>query len=269
MIELRELKQRDELLEVQQLEQLVWDMAPIPLHQTMTAVKHGGLIIGAYSQQQLVGFSYGFAGYTEGEAYLCSHMLGIHPEFRSQKIGERLKEYQRKVALEKGYHRIIWTYDPLESRNAYLNLTKLRGICSTYIENCYGEMEDGLNKGLPSDRFEIHWYIDTPHISTEPTRNERDAVSLGSISWEEDHPMFYPTGEVMDAPVYTLPIPKDFQSLKQQNPELAYAWRIQTRAVFQELFAKGYCATELVQGQDENRYLFVKQSMLSLGGTPL
>lgn len=269
MIELRELKKRDELLEVQRLEQLVWDMAPIPLHQTMTAVKHGGLIIGAYSQQQLVGFSYGFAGYAEDEAYLCSHMLGIHPDFRSQKIGERLKEHQRKLALEKGYRRIVWTYDPLESRNAYLNLTKLRGICSTYIENCYGEMEDGLNKGLPSDRFEIHWYVDAPHLTSEPTRDEGVAVSLGSISWEEDHPMFYPTGEVMDAPVYTLPIPKDFQSLKQQNPELAYAWRIQTRAVFQELFAKGYCATELVQGQDENRYLFVKQSMLSLGGTPL
>lgn len=269
MIELKELTQRDELLEVQQLEKLVWDMPPIPLHQTMTAVKHGGLIIGAYSQEQLVGFSYGFAGYSEGEAYLCSHMLGIHPNFRSQKIGERLKEHQRKVALEKGYRRIIWTYDPLESRNAYLNLTKLRGICSTYIENCYGEMEDGLNKGLPSDRFEIHWYIDAPHMTSKPTQSEGETISLGSISWEGDHPVFHPLGEVGDATSYTLPIPKDFQALKQQNPELAYSWRIQTRAVFQELFARGYCATELIQLQDENRYVFKKQSTLSLGGTPL
>lgn len=269
MITVRELKERSELEAVQQLEQLVWDMAPIPLHQTMTAVKHGGLIIGAYSQEQLIGFSYGFAGYSEGEAYLCSHMLGIHPEFRSQKIGERLKEYQRKVALEKGYHRIIWTYDPLESRNAYLNLTKLRGICSTYIENCYGEMEDGLNKGLPSDRFEIHWYLDAPHLASKSKQSEGEAVSLGTLSWEEDFPRLDLLGEVKDASAYTLPIPKDFQTLKQQNPELAYSWRIQTRAVFQELFEKGYCATELIQLQEENRYLFERQSALSLGGTPL
>lgn len=81
-------------------------MPTIPLHQTMTAVKNGGLIIGAYDGDKLVGFSYGFAGFTEGEPYLCSHMLGIHPDYRSQKIGEQLKLRQRELAIDMGYLRM-------------------------------------------------------------------------------------------------------------------------------------------------------------------
>ena len=56
-------------------------------------------------------------------------MLGIHPDYQSMGIGKKLKEEQRKFAKEMGYDLITWTFDPLESRNAYLNVSKLYGIC--------------------------------------------------------------------------------------------------------------------------------------------
>ena len=77
MIEIREIKTIEQLEQVQQLELNVWGMSAIPLHQTLTAVKNGGIVVGAYQEDKLVGFSYGFAGFREGKSYLCSHMLGI------------------------------------------------------------------------------------------------------------------------------------------------------------------------------------------------
>jgi predicted GNAT superfamily acetyltransferase len=182
MIETRELKTIAEMEQVQELENKVWGAEIVPTHQTLTAVKNGGIIVGAFAGQQLVGFSYGFAGFHNGKSYLCSHMLGIDQPYRSKGIGAMLKLKQREIAIEKGYDRMQWTYDPLETRNAYLNLTKLNGICDTYIENCYGEMKDGLNKGLPSDRFEIHWHLTSPYVIDKQLPNIENPVTLSRLT---------------------------------------------------------------------------------------
>jgi predicted GNAT superfamily acetyltransferase len=128
MIEIRELKTITEMEQIQELEFKVWGTETIPTHQTLTAVKNGGIMVGAYDGEQLIGFSYGFAGFRDGKSYLCSHMLGIDEAYRSQGIGEKLKLTQRDIAIAKGYDRMHWTYDPLETRNGYLNLSKLNGI---------------------------------------------------------------------------------------------------------------------------------------------
>lgn len=138
MVVIRELTTLAEMEEVQVIEHKVWGIPPIPTYQTLTAVKNGGIMIGAYDGDKMVGFSYGFPGFKDGKIYLCSHMLGIDTAYRSQGIGERLKWKQREIAIAKGYDRMHWTYDPLETRNGYLNLTKLNGICDTYIENSKG-----------------------------------------------------------------------------------------------------------------------------------
>src|SRR5699024_5776342 len=148
MMTIRSLTTLDELEDVQQLERLVWSMEPIPTHQTSTAIQNGGMMIGAFDGDRLVGFNYGFPGFRDGVAYVCSHMLGSDPVYRSRGIGERLNRTQRERALELGYTMIHWTFDPLQTRNAYLNLTQLGGVCYTYYPNCYGEMKDGLNAGL-------------------------------------------------------------------------------------------------------------------------
>lgn len=265
MIHFTELTTRDQLEAMQELERVIWDMAPIPLHQTMTSIKHGGLIIGAYEGQQLIGFSYGFPGYQSGQSYLCSHMLGIHPDYRSQKIGEKLKLEQQKRALEKGYSHMVWTYDPLESRNGYLNLSKLQAVTFTYLENCYGEMQDGLNAGLPSDRFEVYWPTDAERTLVDSPAPKK----LAEIEWQDGLPVLCKIQSVSNEASYHVPIPKDFQKIKQQNPDLAVDWRLQSRAIFQNLMKYDYCAVELVQGEQYNHYVFIKKSHVLFGGNSL
>ncbi|MCP1145752.1 GNAT family N-acetyltransferase [Lysinibacillus endophyticus] len=268
MIQVKELTTIEEMEQVQQLEKQVWGIEPIPTHQTLTAVKNGGIMVGAYDGDKLVGFSYGFAGFKNGQVSLCSHMLGIDENYRSQQIGEKLKHAQRTIAIRKGYDIMHWTYDPLETRNGYLNLTKLNGICNTYIENCYGEMQDGFNKGLPSDRFEVHWYLKSPYVEKQVEPQIDNPEPLGEILFDEAGlPTLNPFPfDTFIADVYSLPVPWDFQSIKAQSQEHAMHWRLETRKVFQQMFEAGYCAVRIQKSEQWNNYIFVKKDTLELGG---
>lgn len=239
----RKLETIEEMRLVQSLEKTVWGSESIPIHQTYTAVTNGGLILGAFDGEEIVGFSYGFTGFSNGKTYLCSHMLGIHPDYQLMGIGKTLKEEQRKFAIEMGYDLITWTFDPLESRNAYLNLSKLYGICDIYLENWYGEMEDGLNKGLPSDRFKIEWWIKSERVEEQwvPTITHFDRPFMVGKSEQGS-----PTLEWSEQDIPTnsagieIPIPENFQSIKKNEPALALDWRLKIRAIFQRLFSEGY-----------------------------
>lgn len=268
MIALRELTTIKELEQMEKIEQDVWSMPPLPIHQTLTAIKNGGIIIGAFEDDKIIGFSYAFTGFKDGQTYLCSHMLGIEENYRSKKIGEQMKKKQQEIAIRKGYTEIHWTYDPLETRNAYLNLTKLKGICSVYMENAYGEMKDGLNKGLPSDRFEVHWHISSEHVTEVVTENYDNATPLNEVSFDDNIPvctMFQ--SRHFSAEAYSLEVPKDFQHVKARNRDIAMDWRMTTRNIFQELFAAGYSAVQLIPGKYTAKYIFVKQNTLQLGGS--
>ncbi|SOC13336.1 predicted GNAT superfamily acetyltransferase [Ureibacillus xyleni] len=268
MIQVRELTTLEEMEQVQLLEKQVWGIEPIPTHQTLTAVKNGGIMVGAYDDEKLVGFSYGFAGFKNSKVSLCSHMLGIDENYRSQQIGEQLKHAQRTIAISKGYDMMHWTYDPLETRNGYLNLTKLNGVCHTYIENCYGEMKDGFNQGLPSDRFEVHWYLKSPYVEKQIEPQISHPQPLGEIIFDEAG---LPSLKIfaldaLTSEVYSLPVPWDFQSLKAKSQEHAMHWRMETRKVFQKVFAAGYTAVRIQKNDQWNSYIFVKKDTLELGG---
>lgn len=265
MVTLKELTTIAELEQLETIEKSVWGMPPLPIHQTLTAVKNGGIVIGAFDADKIIGFSYGFAGFKNKSTYLCSHMLGIETSYRSKKIGEQMKQKQKEAAKRKGYSEIHWTFDPLETRNAYLNLTKLKGVCFVYMENAYGEMTDGLNKGLPSDRFEIHWYINSNHI--EETKNYGTPIIINTIRTQHNL-LEFGSLNVTDfsSPVYGLDVPLDFQQLKSEDQSLALDWRLKTRDVFQQLFAAGYAAVQLIPGKYSARYIFVKKDTLNIGG---
>jgi predicted GNAT superfamily acetyltransferase len=246
-IEIRSLYSAKELEEVRKLESKIWgENDSIPSHQTLTAVKNGGLVLGAFYQNELVGFQYSFPGFNGKSIYLCSHILGIDEQFRKKGIGEKLKAVQREEAIKLGYSLITWTYDPLESVNAYLNMAKLGGTCSTYLENCYGEMDDLLNSGIPSDRFLVEWNI----LQEEPIKFHKevdieDLVEESIIQFEMSKEGF-PTpistllqNQVKDEYVYVA-IPKDFQGIKNADLQIAKEWRKVTREVFQSLFEVGF-----------------------------
>lgn len=244
-IVIRLLREINELEDVRKLESAIWGVHDsIPTHQTITAVKNGGLVLGAYSGDRLVGFQYSFPGFNGRDIYLCSHTLGTDPDYRNKGIGEKLKWAQREEALKLGYSLITWTYDPLEGVNGYLNIGKLGGRCSTYIENCYGEMEDLLNEGIPSDRFLVEWYFGAEKEIDFSNVSDVDAVEHSVIKWNvNDEGLVVPGEAVIPndlAQTTYVPIPKNYRQIRLTDLDAAMNWRMKTRKVFTQLFAQGW-----------------------------
>lgn len=229
----------------------------VSVNHTVAAIKNGGLVIGAFLYEDLVGFQYSFPGYDGKKVYLCSHSLGIHPEYRKFGIGEKLKNAQREAALAKGYDLITWTYDPLETVNGYLNLHKLGAVCSTYLENAYGDMEDNLNAGLPTDRFLVEWYIkDNVKIKPVVTKPEvaiTTSVQNGYLVPEQIH-------LDCDEETIVVPVPGNFQEIKSRDFSLALLWRKQTRKVLSHYLDFGWGVTDLRKDVEvEQQYLYFLQ----------
>ncbi|MDS9471496.1 GNAT family N-acetyltransferase [Sporosarcina pasteurii] len=267
-LSIRKLESIEDIRLIQSMQEEVWGPPAIPTHQTYTASKNGGLVLGAFMDDEIIGFSYSFPGFADGKTYLCSHMLGIHPTHRGKGIGKLLKDEQRKIAIEMGYDLITWTFDPLESRNAYLNLQKLFGMSQVYLENCYGEMQDGLNKGLPSDRLQVEWWISSKRVQEnwmpENITYERP-LTVGQS--EKGNPKIEGDFKKVPANGYgiEIPVPSDIQSIKTNEPELALNWRMKIRAALQRLFSAGYAVIGLKKSDDGvHYYQLVKRNTIPL-----
>lgn len=254
----------------ERLQRQVWDMPDdldvVPLHLLLSMQHNGGLLLGAFHADTLAGFILGYPGSTaDGMPKHCSHMMGLLAEYRSQGLGYRLKLAQRDHALAQGYELVTWTYDPLESRNANLNVRKLGVVCDTYIRDYYGPMTDGLNVGLPSDRFEVDWWIASGRGAG---RRDGDAGasgrSVGAGVANETRVIAglrAPSSMVMDLrkPEILVEIPADYQSIKAGSPDLAIEWRQATRQIFESYFAAGYQVVDFVSagGGGERRSYYV------------
>ncbi len=262
---IRTLDRPDELSQVVDLQRLVWpgsELEIVPAHLLLTAAHNGGLMAGAFIGQRLVGFVFSFLGFHElaGERLLkhCSHMLGVHPEFRDAGIGRALKIYQREFVLRQGLRLVTWTYDPLLARNAYLNIARLGAVCNTYLVDLYGELADGLNVGLPTDRFQVDWWIATPWVSQRlqhaPSSRPGLAAHLAAGAWlinpsqapGQPTPPANPRLPTSPPATALLEIPADFLALKAADPGAALQWRLSTRAVFLSLFSAGYNVTDFI-----------------------
>lgn len=266
-IEIRKVTEVEEIHSMQKLEKQIWGMEPIPVHQTITAVKNGGLIVGAFLKERMIGYSYSFAGYSKGQVYLCSHMLAVDEEFQMMGIGKLLKDEQLRLAREMGYRLIVWTFDPLESRNAYLNTSKLYGVCYDYIVDCYGEMDDGLNKGLPTDRFQVAWWIDSPRVLEKWQPDLLYSRPFETSVSGDSHPVVRlpDTDEWLLAEAIEVPVPKHIQLMKQENPQLSYEWRMKTRTIFQQLCDEGFALIDVCRTEESVQYYrFCKRSIIPL-----
>ena len=281
MIEIRPIQTHDEYRAAERLQRLVWgqgDLDVVPDHLLITIQKNGGLVLGAFEvspgdgEEQPVGFALGFLGQTpDGRVKHCSHMVGVAPGHQNQNIGYRLKLAQRELVLAQGIDLITWTFDPLESRNARLNFHKLGATCNTYLRNVYGQMRDELNVGLPSDRFQVDWHIATDHVA-DRLRSDPAGTSLRALQAEgipilnhalpmqrEAQPpcgrqrllpgdLPCPPDEVLplEGDRVLIEIPAHFQAVKSADIDLARAWRLHTRELFETAFAAGYVVVALV-----------------------
>jgi len=168
----------EELSACVQLQVEVWgygDRDVVPRRMFIVGQRIGGQVIGAFDTARpganpegdagsLVGFAMALPGISQGRSYLHSHMLAVNPEYRNLGIGRRLKLFQRDEALARGIRRMEWTFDPLEIKNSFLNVAKLRAVVRRYAANFYGVSSSRLHGQVPTDRLYAEWWLDSDWV---------------------------------------------------------------------------------------------------------
>lgn len=275
---IRPLKTIDECRQAEELQRVVWrldDLDVTPSHVLLTFAKNGGVVLGAFvvsgGREHMVGCVFGFIGTREGlyapeapaqvKLKHCSHQLGVLPEWQSRGVGYALKLAQREAVRSQALRLITWTYDPLESRNANLNIAKLGAVCDTYIPNLYGELRDDLNRGLPTDRFQVDWWIASKRVETRLSRRrppltralyQRAGTRILNEATFDERGLPVPPDAIQPLrdDRALVEFPALFQDVKRLDTQLALAWREHTRAIFQPAFAAGFTVTDMLYERD-------------------
>lgn len=218
------------------LQREVWgyadaDLAPVPI--LIVARKTGGHVLGAFDDGRLVGFTLAFAGFRSGKPYVHSHYLGVLPEYRDRGVGRALKLAQREHCLRDGVTLMEWTFDPLEIKNARLNIVRLGAIIRKFIPNLYGVTSSRLHGGLPTDRLVAQWHLDSPRVAAALAGN--------------------PLGPSVVAARITLPA--NIGELREQDPEAAREIQSRLRRAFEDHFARGLAVTGFHMEEGNASYL--------------
>ncbi len=201
------------------------DLLPRRFLVAMTHI--GGLILGAFEGDRLVAFISSIPAYRDGMVYWYSQMLAVAKDQWNTGAGSQLKLAQREAALERGIRLIEWTFDPLESKNAYLNIVKLGAVVRRYLPNHYGETTGALQAGLDSDRVIAEWWIDQPR-------------------------------PVLTGDIRRVVIPVDLQTLKKQSLDSARDIQKRVREQFLTNIQDGYFAAGFERGDEWSQYLFTR-----------
>ena len=296
MYQLQIVDKPEQMTAIEELQRIVWpgdETEIVPAHLLITVAHNGGFVIGAFYIEEssaqanqsvgnttenippgspLVGFVYGFPGLYQTpdgpRLKHTSHQMGVHPDHRSQGLGFALKRAQWQMVRHQGIDRITWTYDPLLSRNAYLNIAKLGAVCNTYIHDVYGHLRDGLNAGIATDRFQVDWWTNSQRVIQRLSKNARGKLDLAhylSAGAEIINPTridqnglpqadFDQTEKMTSGfikqkdkpPLILVEIPDNFFELKARDMDLAIKWRMLTRSLFEFYFDHGYYLTDFV-----------------------
>jgi predicted GNAT superfamily acetyltransferase len=186
----------------------------------------------------MVGFVFGFPGFLDGETIIHSDMLGISPAYRSNNLGYLLKCAQRDAAIKLGVKRITWTFDPLQSRNAHFNFSKLGVIADRYYIDYYGVTSSFLHR-YGTDRLWVTWVLDNKTKSSQP--DDIDELPHLVRVGENLEPIRNP--EPIGDPRVVIEIPRELN-------EHHKLWRMATRDAFTRALEQGY----IVRGFYKGRY---------------
>lgn len=275
-MEIRILETPEEMAQLEELQRIIWpgsETDVVPLHLLTTAAHNGGLALGAFEGGKMVGFAFGFPGLYEvpdgPRLKHCSHMLGVLPDLRDSGIGFALKRAQWQIVRKQGIDRVTWTYDPLQSRNAYLNISRLGAVCNTYLREVYGQMRDNLNAGLASDRFQVDWWVNTQRVERRLGRRPRGELRIENYDSARIPRIYHVTIgadsfirppehlSIPDEAMLLAEIPSDFMQIRQADFSLAIAWRAFTRKAFEACFGLGYLVTDFIYERESRRSYYV------------
>jgi len=279
-IRLRALKTIGEMDQVVDLEEQIWGYgapgsdSPYPARALFAVAESGGLVAGAFSGGDLVGFALGWLGSENGTRvpYLHSQLMGVLPAYRSHGIGYHLKMFQRDYAAASGLDLIKWTFDPLLAANAHLNLRKLGAVIREYIPNYYGNLQSHFTRGVASDRVWVSWFVKSERVLgrvgsassstaafddlSRATRVKPDPISgLARLSgFRLD----------LDSKRLLVEVPGDFSTLRRTEPKLAREWQGKIREIFIHYLTRNYCASDFFFMDGRSAYLLDRSPLAQI-----
>src|SRR5580698_10146073 len=290
-ISIRDLKSIDDLNQLKVVEKEVWGMADddaLPLTLAIACKAAGHIFVGAFDhvkdkddkgrdkdKEKLVGFAFGFLGLEPGQITLHSHMLAVLDAYRHLDLGSRLKQAQRERAMAMGVHEMTWTYDPLQSRNAHFNFSKLGVVSDTYKVDFYGPETSSMLHRNGTDRLWVRWLLGSRRVrdrisgSGKSSRAETlDALRLLAPLVRFDgkgRPVRAELGEALARERVSIEIPGDILAVEAADMGLAREWREATRWAFRESLKAGFyvseCCRSLRGQQGPGAYLLQKGNL--------
>lgn len=262
-IAIRELESFDDLRQLQSVEKEVWGLADadsMPLTMAIACKAAGNLFVGAFDKEKLVGFAFGFFGREHGQTTIHSHMLAVLEKYRHLNLGFRLKQAQRERAVMMGVHEITWTYDPLQSRNAHFNFSKLGIVADTYKIDFYGPETSSILHRNGTDRLWARWVLNSRRVRDRIAGKDGRAETLDTLRHLAPLVRFNGNGEPARADLreslerqrVRIEIPGDILQVERTDAGLARQWRLATRWAFTEAFRAGFFVAEFcrtIRGQ--------------------
>ena len=241
---IRDLVSHDDRARCVALQEATWGQGfseSVPAAILQVGPKIGGVTAGAFDADgRLVGFVFGLTGIRHGVLAHWSDMLAVVPELRGTSVGTRLKAWQRAKCEALGVRIMYWTFDPLVSRNAHLNLNKLGARIDEFVENMYGVTDSTQMGALPTDRFVVAWDLDDARIARCLASRTLDAPRRGAAPVVAGGPATPPPAAWPDAPAVQVQIPRDFPALLGRDPQAAAAYRMHSHAAFTHYFTREY-----------------------------
>ncbi len=272
-ISIRDLKSIDDLVQLKALEKEVWKMADedaLPLTLAIALKAAGNIFVGAFDKDKdndkdrLVGFAFGFLGREHGQTILHSHMLGVLDAYRHLDLGSRLKQAQRERAMAMGVQEMTWTFDPLQSRNAHFNFSKLGVVSDTYKVDFYGPETSSVLHRNGTDRLWVRWMLNSRRVrdrlAGRLTGKDVRGETLDALKLLAPLVRFDPSGkpgradlaEALARQRVSIEIPGDILEVERTDMGLAREWRDATRWAFREAVKTGFFVAEFcrsVRGQ--------------------
>jgi predicted GNAT superfamily acetyltransferase len=272
-IVIRDLRSIDDLTQLKSVEKEVWGMADedtLPLTLAIACKAAGNIFVGAFDKERdkdkktendkLVGFAFGFLGREHGVTTIHSHMLAVLDAYRHLDLGTRLKQAQRERAMAMGVHEMTWTYDPLQSRNAHFNFSKLGVVSDTYKVDFYGPETSSVLHQNGTDRLWVRWILHSRRVRDRLAGKNARVEVLDALKLLAPLVRFDPSGkparadlaESLERQRLSIEIPGDILDVERSNMGLAREWRDATRWAFREALKAGFVVAEFcrsVRGQ--------------------